>query len=239
MALPGVGRSTAGAVLALAWRERHPILDGNVKRVLGRYFGVEGYPAEPATNRQLWTLADACTPHQRVDDYTQAIMDLGATVCIRRRPLCAGCPLSEDCITRIAGRQSELPASRPRRARRVKTTCMLLAIRAGGYVLLEQRPPQGIWGGLWGLPEFPTAAAAREWSMRTLRIESPAAQPLGTFRHSFTHFDLDIEPIRIECDGASGVMESARYVWYDPAAPQRVGIAAPVKMLIESVLRQG
>jgi A/G-specific adenine glycosylase len=116
---------------------------------------------------------------------------------------------------------------------------MVLAIRAGGHVLLEQRPPHGIWGGLWGLPEFPSADAAREWSLRALQIRAPAAQRLGTLRHSFTHFDLEIEPIRIECEGASGVTESARYVWYDPAAPQRVGIAAPVRTLIETALPGG
>jgi A/G-specific adenine glycosylase len=239
MKLPGVGRSTAGAILALARRERHPILDGNVKRVLARFFAVEGFPGGPATIRQLWTLADACTPAERVDDYTQAIMDLGATICVRRRPVCAGCPLSDDCTAHIAGRQGELPASRRRRARRIKTTFMVLAIRAGGHVLLEQRPPHGIWGGLWGLPEFPSADAAREWSLRALQIRAPAAQRLGTLRHSFTHFDLEIEPIRIECEGASGVTESARYVWYDPAAPQRVGIAAPVRTLIETALPGG
>jgi A/G-specific adenine glycosylase len=239
MELPGVGRSTAGAILALARRERHPILDGNAKRVLARFFGIEGLPGEPATNRQLWTLADACTPGERVDDYTQAIMDLGATVCVRRRPDCARCPLSQDCAAHSSGRQSELPAARPRRARRVRSTCMLIAIRSGGHVLLEQRPPHGIWGGLWGLPEFPSAEAAREWSMQTLRVAAAGTQRLGTLRHSFTHFDLDIEPVRIECEDASGVMESGRYVWYDPAAPQRVGIAAPVKSLIDSALSEG
>jgi A/G-specific adenine glycosylase len=239
MELPGIGRSTAGAILALAYGERHAILDGNVKRVLARYCGVEGFPGEPATSRALWALSDAYTPYDRVGDYTQAIMDLGATVCVPRGPACVRCPLSDDCAARLSGRQHELPAPRPRRARRTKTTFMLLAIRAGGHVLLEQRPPHGIWGGLWGLPEFPSADAAREWSMRALQIRAAAAQPLGTLRHSFTHFDLQIEPIRIECEGASGVMESARYVWYDPAAPQRVGIAAPIRTLIAMALPGG
>jgi A/G-specific adenine glycosylase len=103
-------------------------------------------------------------------------------------------------------------------------------------VLLERRPPQGIWGGLWGLPEFASSDAARDWCVRELRAHQPTAQPLGALRHAFTHFDLDIEPVRIDCDGAQGVMESDRYVWYKPAAPQAVGIAAPVKTLIESVL---
>jgi len=237
MELPGIGRSTAGAILALACGERHPILDGNVKRVLARHFAVDGSPGEPATSRQLWNLADACTAIDRVADYTQAIMDLGATVCVRRRPLCAACPLSESCAARITGRQDQLPAARPRRTRRSKQTCMLLAIRDGECVLLERRPPQGIWGGLWGLPEFASADAACEWCIHELRTREVTAQRLKMLRHSFTHFDLDIEPVRVDCGGTHSVMESERFVWYNPAAPQAVGIAAPVKTLIESVLR--
>ena len=236
MELPGIGRSTAGAILALARGNRHPILDGNVKRVLARYLAIEGFPGEPAANRQLWAFAEACTPHDRVDDFTQAMMDLGASVCARRRPLCASCPLFDACAARLSGRQSQLPVARPRRARRVKTTCMLLAIRNGGHVLLEQRPPHGIWGGLWGLPEFASTDAAREWSIQALRARETSVQQLGTLRHAFTHFDLDIEPVRIDCDGTCGVMESGRFVWYSPAAPLPIGIAAPVRHLMEKVV---
>ena len=236
MELPGIGRSTAGAILALACNERQPILDGNVKRVLARYFGIDGFPGEPATSRKLWALADACTPAECVADYTQAIMDLGATVCVRTHPLCSACPIMQECAARIAGRQDQLPAARPRRTRRSQKTCMLLAIRDGACVLLERRPPQGIWGGLWGLPEFASSDAARDWCIRELRAHHATAQPLGTLRHAFTHFDLDIEPVRIDCDGMQGVMESERFVWYSPAAPQAIGIAAPVKVLIEAAL---
>ncbi len=236
MALPGVGRSTAGAVLALARGERHPILEGNVKRVLARYFAVEGYPGEPKIQRRLWQIAQRCTPLERVAEYTQAIMDLGATICVRRRPLCGACALSEGCEARVRGRQAELPASRPRRSRPARGTCMLIAVRGGQCVLLERRPPHGIWGGLWGLPEFASSDAARDWCIRELQVHGVVPQRLGKLRHTFTHFDLDIEPVRIDCDGVDAVMEGDRFVWYDPAAPQSLGIAAPVRTLIESTL---
>ncbi len=239
MDLPGVGRSTAGAVLALARGEPHPILDGNVKRVLARCFAIEGYPGEPATLRRLWALADDCMPSERVADYTQAIMDLGATVCVHRRPLCDACPLSECCAARAAGRQDELPMARPRRARPSRTTCMLLAVRDRHCVLLERRPPHGIWGGLWGLPEFVSTDAARDWCIRELHAHNATANRLETLRHTFTHFDLDIEPVRIDCEGAHAVMEGDRFVWYNAAAPQALGIAAPVKTLIDSLFRIG
>ncbi len=236
MALPGIGRSTAGAVLALARGHRHPILDGNVKRVLARAFAVEGYPGEPRTQARLWQIAEACTPQDRVADYTQAMMDLGATVCVRQRPLCAACPLSEGCVARLTGRQGELPGARPRRNRPARATCMLLAIHGGASVLLERRPPHGIWGGLWGLPEFASTEAARDWCARTLSTRVAAPQRLATLRHTFTHFDLDIEPVRIDCDRTDVVMEGDRFVWYNPATPQSLGIAAPVRRLIESIL---
>ena len=234
-ALPGIGRSTAGAVLALSRGERHPILDGNVKRVLARYFGIEGFPGEPTVNAELWRRAEECTPQTRVAEYTQAIMDLGATVCVRRRPLCLACPLATGCAARATGRQESLPTPRPRRERPARRTCMLVAIRAGQFVLLERRPLQGIWGGLWGLPEFPTADAAIEWSQRELHTNVESRAPLAPLHHAFTHFDLRIDPIRIECQADLRVMEPERYVWYNAVAPQSLGLPAPVKTLIESL----
>ncbi len=234
-ALPGIGRSTAGAILALSRGERHPILDGNVKRVLARHFGIEGFPGTPVVNVQLWARAEECTPHARIAAYTQAMMDLGATVCVRRRPLCAACPLAQTCVARAAGTQESLPTPRPRRTRPSRRTCMLVAIRGGQFVLLERRPPQGIWGGLWGLPEFATPDAAVEWSTRELRSDVGSRATLAPLDHAFTHFDLRIEPIRIECTAESRVMEPERYVWYNAAAPQALGLPAPVKSLIDSV----
>jgi A/G-specific adenine glycosylase len=235
MALPGIGRSTAGAVLALARGERHPILDGNVKRVLSRYFGVEGFAGEATVSARLWALAEECTPRARVAAYTQAIMDLGATVCVRHRPLCAACPLAGECRAFATGRQHELPAPRPRAQRRLRKTWMLLAVH-DGRVLLERRPPTGIWGGLWGPPEFATVDDARVWCARTLASPGHAPDALTTLRHAFTHFDLEIEPLRIECAGTAGVMQNDRWVWYNPAAPVPVGLPTPVAQLIRSVV---
>ena len=237
--LPGIGRSTAGAILALSRGERQPILDGNVKRVLARHFGIEGFPGESAVSAELWRRADACTPHTHVAEYTQAIMDLGATLCVRHQPLCAACPLVRTCFAHASGRQQLLPAPRPRRVRPARRTCMLLAIRAGQFVLLERRPPLGIWGGLWGLPEFPTPDAAVEWSQRELHSNADSREVLTPLHHAFTHFDLQIDPIRIECHADHRVMEPERYVWYNAAAPQRIGLPAPVKTLIDSMFSEG
>ncbi len=237
MALPGVGRSTAGAILALACGQRHSILDGNVKRVLARYFAIEGFPGLSAVSNRLWSLAEDCTPQENVARYTQAIMDLGATLCVRRKPQCATCPLAAGCVARRAGRQHDLPAPRPRRARPRRRTCMLLALREQRFVLLQRRPPAGIWGGLWGLPEFDTAQAAQEWCQ--LQFGDLPAPPRGgpVVHHAFTHFDLEIEPLTVDCGAPSAVMEAGSWVWYDPVVPAKLGLAAPVKALIESCAR--
>jgi A/G-specific adenine glycosylase len=236
-ALPGIGRSTAAAIVALSRGERHAILDGNVKRVLARHFGIEGYPGEPAASAQLWARAEECTPQARVAEYTQAIMDLGATLCVRRRPLCTVCPVTSSCVARAMGRQETLPAPRPRKQRPSRRTAVLIAIRAGQFVLLERRPPEGIWGGLWGLPEFPSVDAAIEWSTRELKSEAGSPETLAPLHHAFTHFDLQIDPIRLECAVDHRVMEPERYVWYNAAAPQALGLPTPVKLLIDAAIR--
>ena len=154
MTLPGVGRSTAGAILALAHGRRAPILDGNAKRVLARHGAVEGWPGRTAVQKTLWARAERYTPRERVAAYTQAIMDLGATLCTRTRPRCGECPLTADCKARAAGLQGALPTPRPKRDRPRRATRMLLIFNADRDVLLERRPPNGIWGGLYSLPEL-------------------------------------------------------------------------------------
>jgi A/G-specific adenine glycosylase len=233
--LPGIGRSTAGAILALSQGQRFPILDGNVKRVLSRYFGVEGIPMERAVSERLWQLAEECTPQEQVDTYTQAIMDLGATVCTRRKPLCAYCPLSDGCVARRTGRQHDLPSPRPARARRVRKIFMLVAMRDDGSVLLERRPESGVWGGLWCLPEFGTSTAALSYAGTSLKILRGEPRALGLVEHAFTHFDLVITPLLIRCADGAGVAESTSNVWYDTRSPARVGLPAPVKTLLEDL----
>ena len=233
-ALPGIGRSTAGAILALSRHERHPILDGNVRRVLTRCFAIEGWPGERAVDEQLWELSDACTPRQDVEHYTQAVMDLGATVCTRTRPACDRCPLAELCVARERGIQGQLPTPRPApRERRVQGTFMLLAMHDDGSVLLSQRPARGIWGGLWGLPQFESRDAAEAWAAERLGQHEPELETLPTLRHSFTHFDLDIVPLRLRVPGPAPAVAEAGQVWYNPGAPAKLGIAAPVTTLIQ------
>jgi A/G-specific adenine glycosylase len=231
-ALPGIGRSTAGAILAQAFDQRHAILDGNVKRVLARFHAVPGWPGATRVEKQLWAHAEAHTPGARVADYTQAIMDLGATVCRRTRPLCPECPLAPDCAACGAGRQADFPSPRPRRARPLRRTRMLLLSDAAGAVLLEQRPPQGVWGGLWCPPELGEESAA-DWAGRVLGVAIGPAASRAPVRHGFTHFELEIEPVaaRIE-EVPPALMEPGRWVWYNARSPARLGLAAAVSRLV-------
>jgi A/G-specific adenine glycosylase len=234
MALPGVGRSTAGAILALSSGARHAILDGNVKRVLARHHGVDGPIDENATVTQLWQLAEAETPAADLVVYTQAIMDLGATLCTRHRPRCAQCPLSQDCRALLESRQHQLPAAKRRRAPRKRRRAIMLLARHASSVLLVQRPPSGIWGGLWCLPEFTDRDAAAQFALRQLPRATLMSQPLADIEHSFTHFDLVITPIEARCVEPGEVKEAGE-LWYDLARPARVGLPAPIKTLLETL----
>jgi len=234
VALPGIGRSTAGAILALSLGERHAILDGNVKRVLARHEAVDGPVDDNATLARLWELAERHTPHDAVATYTQAIMDLGATLCTRSRPRCDGCPLAADCRARIEGRQAELPAGKRRRAPRRQQRAVMLVARHESAVLLVQRPPSGIWGGLWCLPEFGDRDAAAEFAARQFKRAKLAKAALPEIEHSFSHFDLVITPIEARCQGATCVSEPGS-LWYDLAQPARVGLPAPIKTLLENL----
>jgi A/G-specific adenine glycosylase len=238
-ALPGIGRSTAGAILAISKSQRHPILDGNVKRVLTRCFGIQGYPGDTAVERQLWSIADACTPAQRVGHYTQAIMDLGATVCVRSRPLCAVCPMHEHCVARREGMQAMLPTPKPRKARPERTAYAAILQRADGAVLLERRPPAGLWGGLWTFPQFEEHEAALAWMEQRLDDGPLTTQALPPYLHSFTHFDLTLQPILVrnarECPA---VADAERYCWYDVRRPAKIGLAKPAVDLIRGLAEQ-
>ena len=234
-ALPGIGRSTAGAILSLSRGQRHAILDGNVKRVLARFDGVEGWPGQTGVTRRLWELAENYTPHERVDAYNQAMMDLGATVCARSSPRCDACPLAVDCGARATGRQSEFPGRRPRKEKPVRRTRMLLLDR-GGEVLLQRRPPTGIWGGLWSPPECDPEANVTDWCARELNVGVESVQPWSVLRHTFTHFHLDIHPVHVRVHGhIGGVMDDGDRVWYNVASPDRKGLAAPVSRLLRGL----
>ncbi len=236
MQLPGIGRSTAGAILSLAFGKPHPILDGNVKRVLARYASVAAPVGARETENRLWALAGRLLPRTRVADYTQALMDLGATVCRRIRPLCTQCPLRTGCRAFLSGN----PEAYPVRAARskgvpVKRINMLLIRDRRNRVLLLKRPPTGLWGGLWGLPECADDNIAG-FCHDTLGLKIAVQPPWPVLRHSFTHFRLDITPIPARLKGESGgVMENSAALWYNLEHPARIGLPAPVQRLLHKL----
>ncbi len=236
MALPGIGRSTAGAILALAYGRRQAILDGNVKRVLARYHAVDGWPGQASVYRELWALAEKHTPRERVAQYTQAIMDLGATVCTRSSPSCEACPVNRGCAARLAGTQGELPTRKPRSKRRQRRVSVLLVRDAEQRILLERRPETGIWGGLFSLPELPEDDDVHRWCDRRLGTGVLSHEPLAPIEHAFTHFDLRLEPVVLELQGVPRrVMDDGEWLWYNPAHELDVGVAAPIATLLSSL----
>jgi A/G-specific adenine glycosylase len=234
LALPGIGRSTAGAILALSANRRFVILDGNVKRVLARVHAVDGWPGEREVEKRLWALADAHTPATDVAVYTQAIMDLGATVCTRRRPQCGYCPVRDGCAAGELGEPERFPAARPRRPRPQRAVRMLLVVAPDDAVLLERRAGNGIWGGLWCPPELGDDHEAADWCRSELGIAPRSVCSATGLRHGFTHFDLDITPV-VARVGSRGrrVMEPGLRVWYNRRAPQPLGLPAAVERLLE------
>lgn len=226
-ALPGVGRSTAGAILAISCGQPHPIMDGNVRRVLSRLFAVPGRTGERAFENELWRLATLLTPQRRVAQYTQAIMDLGATLCTRRQPRCDECPFVARCAAHAAGAEHDYPAPKKPLRRRQREVWMLFATRADGSVRLLQRPASGVWGGLWSPPEFDT----RERAGETLTAAGPLrdGEPL---LHVFTHFDLLIHPLWVPVAEPAGAVGEPGALWYNAAHPARIGLPAPILQLL-------
>lgn len=232
--LPGIGRSTAGAILALSMEQRQPILDGNARRVLARVFGIPGWPGQAAVNRDLWAYADACTPAQRVADYTQAIMDLGATICTRRKTRCDVCPLKKLCAAYRDGVVDEIPAPRPRRERPHRDVVLVMVVRKDRAVLLEKRPNSGIWGGLWGFPEARDVEQVSAWCREKVGVPPQRIQVRPVMRHGFTHFDLAMTPVEAYIEKpAIRAMEGGRWLWYKVDNPVEVGVSAPVARLLE------
>ncbi len=234
LALPGVGRSTAGAVLSLACGRRHAILDGNVKRVLARYHAVHGWPGNSAVLRELWSLSEAATPTSKVAAYNQAMMDLGATVCRRGMPDCSACPLQEDCAAKQQGIQRDLPSPRPRKTLPVRKVRMLLLQDVERAIWLQRRPPSGVWGGLWSFPEFSDIATMRDWlEGNNLKAE---VQEWDVVRHTFSHFHLDITPCHVRPENpVFSVMDGDQGVWYNTGQHGALGLPAPVQRLLDKL----
>lgn len=232
MSLPGIGRSTAGAIASISMQLRAPILDGNVKRVLSRFYAISGWPGERAVEQQLWRVAEELTPNDRLRDYTQVMMDLGATLCTRSKPRCGECPLQKQCVARSNATQSEYPGRKPKKAIPVRSTVMLLLENASGDFLLEQRPPSGLWGGLWCPPQIDNHDDI-EPTLKSLNLKGDKVIALAPFRHTFSHFHLDITPIRIRVrPNAKSVADSPQQRWISANNPGRLGLAAPIKKLL-------
>lgn len=231
--LPGIGRSTAGAILSIAMQQNIPILDGNVKRVLTRYFAIQGWPGNKRVETKLWQIATQLTPYSENAAYTQAMMDLGATLCTRSSPKCNICPITENCQARITCQQSEFPHPKPKKNIPIKTTNMLIVINEEKKLFLQKRPPIGIWGGLWC---FPQTEDIQSWC-QNFHFTITQQHVLKIFRHTFSHFHLDITPYLICIINSTDViMDSGQMDWYEPTLALNLALPAPVKKLIETLV---
>lgn len=231
-ALPGVGRSTAGAILSLSLGQHYPILDGNVKRVLARCYAVAGWPGKREVETTLWALSEQVTPAQGVSHFNQAMMDLGAMVCTRSKPKCELCPLQSGCIAYANQSWQNYPGKKPKKVLPVKTAWFLL-LQQGDNVLLQQRPPTGIWGGLYSFPQFDHQQGMQAWlDERGIRGE---LQPMTAFRHTFSHFHLEIVPLLLQDAEFSSAMDESGALWYNLARAPAVGLAAPVERLLHEL----
>ncbi|MCG9696012.1 A/G-specific adenine glycosylase [Shewanella sp. Isolate11] len=235
LALPGIGRSTAGAVLSLSLGQHHAILDGNVKRVLARHGAIEGWPGKKQVETQLWHLAENLSPEQQIAHYNQAMMDIGSSICTRAKPKCEICPAAIDCKAQLMGRQSEFPGKKPKKTIPEKQAFMLV-IKDDDKVLMAKRPPAGIWGGLWCFPQFSTRGELEQYlSLHKLTLTSE--EPLTGFRHTFSHFHLDITAFTttLNPSNAQLIMEDDASLWYNLANPPKVGLAAATERILISL----
>jgi len=231
VALPGIGRSTAAAILAFSFGQRRAILDGNVKRVLARCFGISGYPGSKAVESRLWQQAEALLPESDIETYTQALMDLGATLCTRK-PSCAACPLGSGCVAYNEKRVAELPTPKPRKPLPQKETAMLVLLRQG-EVYLEKRPPTGIWGGMWSLPEAPVMAVD---ALAHLGMDGREGKPLPEMQHTFTHFRLRIVPRLFEVTGLQPGVREPGGLWLTPADAMGAALPKPVREIVKTLV---
>ena len=249
--LPGIGRSTAAAIAAFSAGRRAAIMDGNVKRVFARVFGIDTYPGERRTEEAMWARAEALAPAEDIEAYTQGLMDMGATLCTRSSPDCGRCPMQARCVAFATGRTAELPVRKPKKATPEKLAHMLLVLDRG-QVLLEQRPASGIWGGLLSLPELAGHTALADAQAPAARAGSPgdaaiaaAVQPFGAMEslerllplvHVFTHYKLHIHPLLVTLSSRAALAGEGRYAWLDAAALAGAALPAPIKKLLLDLL---
>jgi len=232
--LPGVGRSTAAAIAAFAFGERSAILEGNVKRVLARHRGVDGYPGAPKVQAKLWSIAESLLPPDEIGTYTQALMDLGATVCTRAAPRCNACPVASDCVALATDRVATLPSPRPTKVRPMRAVRVLLVEHAG-TILLEKRPAVGIWGGLWSLPELePGEDVARHCTAR-YSASVVVGDELDPIEHGFTHYQLTMHPQRVAVRAWPARAEAPGMLWLTREDALAAALPAPIRKLLASL----
>lgn len=234
-ALPGIGQSTAGAILSIAFGQSQPILDGNVKRVLARFHAVYGWTGNAKVSGQLWQISRQYTPTERCGAYTQAMMDLGATLCTRSNPHCSICPVAAGCTAKKLELVSQLPEPKPRKELPIKQIYFLLLQDSQQRILLNRRPPIGIWGGLWSLLEFDDPTKLHDWALcRDMKITEP--KPLATRRHTFSHYHLDYTPLIATAENhTNSVMEADNAVWYKHNEIHSLGLPTPIKRLLQDI----
>jgi A/G-specific adenine glycosylase len=231
-ALPGIGRSTAGAIRSIGFKKPAAILDGNVKRVLARFSATAGWPGKTAVHNQLWDIAEYFSPLERTEQYTQAMMDLGALVCTRSNPQCDQCPIGTNCKAALRGEQSLFPGKKPKKAIPVRESIFLMLRSPEGDILLQQNPPAGLWGGLWVLPMIDQLSELDALA-KNFQLEVKATKFLTQKRHTFSHFHLDYQVFNIEVLALNNkVTENGDVVWYNRNNPLSLGMPAPVKALL-------
>ncbi len=236
MALPGIGRSTAGAILSIAFNKSHPILDGNVRRVLARHHAISGWTGHPKISNELWKISTDYTPKLRCADYTQAMMDLGATLCTRSKPKCKACPVESTCIAKMEDKVKLLPTPKPRKVLPIKKALFLMLKDEQQQIFLEKRPETGIWGGLWSLPEFESLSAIKALCEQNSFIINSITQ-FDEQRHTFSHYHLDYIPIVVKIEKpADKIMDANQSTWCKIEKINSLGLAAPIKKLIQTKL---
>ncbi|OOY42541.1 A/G-specific adenine glycosylase [Solemya velum gill symbiont] len=234
--LPGIGRSTAGAIMSLGSNRYAPILDGNVKRVLARVFMIDGWPGRAAAQKHMWALSEHLTPTKDVRAFNQAMMDLGATCCVRSSPDCSVCPLLQQCEAFQADSISDYPAKKPKKALPVKERVLLVVQNGEGNCLLHKRPQQGVWAGLWSFPEFASKDEAIDWYEQFSGKREAEVGQLPRRRHTFTHYHFDMLPLHLVTqESLFQVRDSDDCGWFDTGDISTIGIASPIAALIHEI----
>ena len=232
--LPGIGRSTAGAIRSIGFKKPAAILDGNVKRVLARYAAIDGWPGKTAVHNQLWDVAELYSPDQHTQEFTQAMMDLGALLCTKKSPDCGSCPIARGCKAKAEGNQALYPGKKPKKLTPVRESIFLMLRNPHGDILLQKNPPAGLWGGLWVLPQIQQRKQL-EATCNQLGLSIKSEQLLEKQRHSFSHFHLDYQPLQVEVEeSCDSINENNDLVWYNPENPLSLGMPAPIKALLIS-----